>query len=79
MPFKNLGELPSSVAEVLPPAGRELYAAAHNCAWEQYRRLAGGGGPGSREDMAERAAWLAVSRVFRKDPATGRWERRPDL
>lgn len=37
MPYKTPGELPESVREHLPGHAQEIYLAAFNNAWEQYR------------------------------------------
>jgi cation transport regulator len=75
MPYKEITDLPAAVREHLPQHAQEIYLAAFNSAWEQYRdpqrRRAGG----SREATAHRVAWGAVEKVYSKQP-NGHWQRR---
>ncbi|HVZ13687.1 MAG TPA: ChaB family protein [Bauldia sp.] len=63
MPYQSVDELPASVRDHLPPHAQEIYRAAFNNAWEEYRdRL-----PQDREQTAHRVAWAAVKHRYRKE------------
>ena len=74
MPYKNLQELPEDVRRPLPLEAQRIYAAAFNCAWEQYRSLEIEQGVEARRNMADRVAWAAVSEAYRKDPQSNAWQ-----
>jgi cation transport regulator ChaB len=60
MPYKSLAELPESVRREFSLGDQRAYAAAYNCAWEQFRSLAGE--PSLRGGIAAKAARRAVSK-----------------
>lgn len=76
MPYEKLSELPLGVRNNLPKAAQEIYRKAYNNAWEQYadprKRHLGG----SREETANRVAWSAVKRVYKKDEKSGKWKKK---
>lgn len=67
MPYQRLSELPESVREHLPKHAQEIYQAAYNNAWEEYRH---------DEERAHRVAWGAVKHQYEKDERTGKWHER---
>ena len=69
MPYDNLPDLPASVRDNLPKHGQEIYRAAFNNAWDEYKH---------DEERAHRVAWAAVKNVYAKDDDSGEWKRRPD-
>lgn len=66
MPYKNLAELPDSVTDNLPYHGREIYLAAFNSAWEEYKDRK------DQEEVAHKVAWSAVKKEYRKNKQ-GKW------
>ena len=76
MPYERLEDLPERVRNVLPRHAQEIYRAAFNSAWEQYRdpdeRKLGG----TREETAHAVAWSAVEQEYAKDEGTGEWKKK---
>jgi cation transport regulator len=64
MPYKELTDLPESVRSSLPKHAQEIYQAAYNNAWEEYRH---------NEERAHRVAWAAVKKSYKKNAKTGQW------
>ncbi len=64
MPYRAIEDLPESVRNVLPQHGQDIYRAAFNSAWDEYRH---------DEERAHRVAWAAVKHSYTKDEATGEW------
>ena len=74
MPYKTLDSLPESVREHLPKHAQEIYLAAYNNAWEQYRDAGDRRGNASREEVAHKVAWAAVKQTYEKQ--YGKWKRK---
>ena len=74
MPYKTNADLPDSVKNVLPTHAQDIYRAAFNNAWEEYKdadkRYAGD----SQEDVARKVAWAAVKKVYEKTGDT--WQKK---
>lgn len=67
MPYETLIELPKGVRDNLPHHAQEVYLAAFNNAWEEYKH---------DEDRARRVAWAAVKKAgYAKNEETGDWEK----
>ena len=66
MPYKTISSLPDSVRNHLPKHAQEIYLAAFNNAWEQYRDPEGRRGKASREEVAHKVAWAAVKQQYEK-------------
>ena len=64
MPYKELTDLPEGVRNSLPKHAQEIYQAAYNHAWEEYRH---------NEERAHRVAWAAVKKSYKKNEKTGQW------
>jgi len=64
MPYKELTDLPKSVRDSLPKHAQEIYQAAYNNAWEEYRH---------NEERAHRVAWAAVKKSYKKNEKAGHW------
>jgi len=73
MPYDNLSDLPESVRNHLPTHAQEIYRAAYNRAWEEYKDPQSRRGNASREETAHRVAWAAVENEYEKDEKTGEW------
>jgi len=67
MPYNNLKELPDSVQNVLPKHAQEIYQAAYNSAWDEYKDKADRRDDASREETAHKVAWTAVKNQYEKD------------
>ncbi|HMB15901.1 MAG TPA: putative cation transport regulator ChaB [Pelovirga sp.] len=66
MPYETRNELPESVRKVLPKHAQELYLAAFNSAWDQYKNEEDRRGDDSREEVAHKVAWAAVKQQYEK-------------
>jgi cation transport regulator len=78
MPYKALDDLPERVRNTLPRHAREIYRAAFNSAYDQYRDPEDRKKGGSREETAHRVAWAAVKEEYEKDEKTGDWKAKED-
>jgi cation transport regulator len=78
MPYERLEDLPERVRNVLPHHAEEIYRAAFNNAWDQYRDPEERERGGTREETAHSVAWSAVEREYEKDEMTGEWRRKKD-
>jgi cation transport regulator len=70
MPYKTTADLPDSVKHALPIHAQEIYAAAFNHAWEEYKDPKKREGNESREEAAHKVAWSAVVKKFTKSGKT---------
>lgn len=66
MPYKDLEDLPERVRENLPKLAREIYLAAFNSAWEEYKDAKDREGDASREETSHKVAWNAVKSKYEK-------------
>jgi cation transport regulator len=74
MPYTDLSSLPESVRNNLPRHAQEIYLAAFNNAWEEYRDAEDRRGKASREEVAHKVAWAAVKQQYEN---TGdKWQRK---
>jgi len=73
MPYEALDDLPESVRAHLPRHAQEIYRAAYNSAWNEYKEPRERRGDESREEAAHKVAWAAVKHQYEKDERTGRW------
>lgn len=76
MPYRTTKELPDSVREHLPEHGQEVYRAAFNSAWDEYKDPDERRGKESREEAAHKVAWAAVKHQYEKDERSGSWRRK---
>jgi len=67
MPYSQLTDLPRWVQHVLPKHWQEIYLAAFNNAWQQYRDPKKRRGGETREEVSHKVAWFAVERVYQKN------------
>ena len=74
MPYDTLNELPENVRNVLPKQAQEIYKAAFNNAWEQYKDPEDRMGDQSREETAHKVAWSAVKDSYEKKD--GEWQKK---
>lgn len=69
MPYPNISDLPDSVKDHLPKHAQEIYRAAFNSAWDEYKH---------DEERAHRVAWAAVKNEYKKDEKSGDWKAKND-
>ncbi len=67
MPYDKLKELPENVKNVLPKHAKEIYQAAYNSAWDQYKKAEDRRDDSSREETAHKVGWSAVKQKYKKD------------
>lgn len=72
MSYERVSALPDSVKDNLPKHAQEIYLAAYNSAWDQYKDPEDRRGDASREETAHRVAWNAVKQTYEKN-AAGNW------
>ncbi len=77
MPYDRLSDLPDSVRDNLPKHAQEIYQAAYNSAWDQYRDEDDRRGDASREEVSHKVAWAAVKNEYHKNDA-GDWVKDKD-
>ena len=65
MPYPTLGDLPDAVQK-MPKHAQEIYQAAFNSAWEQYKDRGK-----QQEALSHATAWAAVEKKYKK--VNGRW------
>lgn len=66
MPYNKLADLPESVRDNLPKHAQEIYQAAYNNAWDEYKDPEDRRGDASREEVAHKVAWAAVKQKYEK-------------
>ncbi|MGD8475733.1 MAG: ChaB family protein [Burkholderiales bacterium] len=66
MPYSRLDELPDSVRDSLPIHAQEIYRAAFNNAWKQYKDADDRRQDEDRETVAHKVAWSAVKEKYEK-------------
>lgn len=72
MPYDNLSDLPDAVKDVLPKHAQEIYCAAYNSAWDEYKDPSERRDDASREEVSHRVAWAAVGSKYQKGD-DGNW------
>lgn len=72
MPYDKISELPERVKNVLPHHGQEIYLAAFNSAWDEYKKAKDRKDESSREETAHKVAWAAVKNQYTKNES-GDW------
>jgi len=73
MPYAKLSELRENVTNVLPKHAQEIFLAAFNNAWDEYKSPAKREGGRDREETAFAVAWSAVKHSYKKDDDSGGW------
>jgi len=66
MPYTHLSDLPDNVKDNLPKHAQEIYRAAFNNAWEEYKDPQDRYGDDNRETVAHKVAWSAVKKKYEK-------------
>lgn len=74
MPYKNNSDLPDKVKNHLPKHAQDIYKAAFNNAYEEYKDPAKRNSSSEdREEVAHKVAWSAVKAKYKKDEASNNW------
>lgn len=66
MPYQDIGELPDNVRNHLPKHAQDIYLAAYNNAWDQYKDPDKRRGDEDRESVSHKVAWSAVKEKYKK-------------
>ncbi|KGT92722.1 putative cation transport regulator ChaB [Enterobacter cancerogenus] len=66
MPYKSRDSLPDSVRHVLPAHAQDIYLAAFNSAWDDYKDKKDRKDDSSREEVSHKVAWAAVKHSYEK-------------
>jgi cation transport regulator len=74
MPYQDITDLPKAIKNHLPRHAQEIYLAAFNGAWEEYKEPQKRKGKVSLEETAHKVAWAAVKKQYVKKGET--WEKR---
>jgi cation transport regulator len=74
MPYDKRQDLPESVRDALPEQAQDIYLAAYNNAWDEYRNAEDRQGDASREEVSHKVAWAAVKREYEKKG--GEWRKK---
>ena len=72
MPYSKIEELPRNVRDNLPEGALYIFKEAFNSAWKQYGDPKKRKNDATREETANRIAWSAVKKQYKKDPG-GDW------
>lgn len=72
MPYNTIDDLPKQVKGNLPKHALEIYLAAFNNAWDQYKDPDDRQGDDTREEVAHKVAWSAVKNKYTKNE-NGDW------
>lgn len=73
MTYQSIAELPKAIKNRLPLHAQEIYQAAFNKAWEEYKDPHKRKGKVSLEETAHKVAWAAVKKKYVKKEEV--WER----
>ncbi|EEP89688.1 ChaB family protein [Yersinia kristensenii] len=74
MPYKSNETLPDNVRKALPTHAQDIYRAAFNNAWEEYKDSKLRQEDDSREETAHKVAWGAVKQSYYKgQEESGEW------
>ncbi|ART80112.1 putative cation transport regulator ChaB [Oceanisphaera avium] len=66
MPYSANKDLPDNVTNVLPSHAQDIYRAAFNSAYDEYKSAEERQGDSSREETAHKVAWAAVKHKYAK-------------
>jgi cation transport regulator len=67
MPYDKKSELPESIKNNLPSEAQKIFKEAYNSAWDQYKNPSDRRGNESREEVANKVAWSAVKKKYKKE------------
>lgn len=67
MPYNDISELPDQVKTALPQHGQEIYQAAFDSAWKEYKYPSDRKDDSGREATSHKVAWAAVKKEYKKN------------
>jgi cation transport regulator len=70
MPYTSNADLPDSVKNSLPPHAQDIYKAAFNSAFEEYKKPSKKRTSETREQVSHKVAWAAVKQKYIKKDDT---------
>jgi cation transport regulator len=74
MPYESVSDLPQAIRNHLPSHAQEIYYAAFNNAWKEYKDPQKRMGKTSQEETAHKVAWSAIKKQYFKDGDT--WKKK---
>jgi cation transport regulator len=74
--YDTLDDLPERVKNNLPKHAQEIYRAAFNSAYEEYKNPKDRRDDSTREETAHKVAWSAVEKKYEK--RAGKWRSKSD-
>jgi cation transport regulator len=74
--YDTLDDLPERVKNNLPRHAQEIYRAAFNSAYEEYKNPKDRRDDSTREETAHKVAWSAVEKKYEK--RAGKWRSKSD-
>jgi len=66
MPYRANSDLPENVRNVLPKHAQDIFRAAFNSAYDEYKDADDRKGAASRDETARKVAWAAVKKKYAK-------------
>ncbi|MEA5101451.1 putative cation transport regulator ChaB [Pantoea sp. S18] len=66
MPYNSRSSLPDNVKNVLPAHAQDIYLAAFNNAWDEYKDKKDRNDNSTREEVSHKVAWAAVKHQYEK-------------
>lgn len=72
MPYTKNSDLPTSVKNVLPAHAQDIYLAAFNSTYDEYKHPSDRKDDADREETAHKVAWSAVKNSYKKGE-DGKW------
>ena len=75
MPYRTITDLPNSVTDHTPKHAQEIYLAAFNSAYDEYKQACDRKKGSDHEETAHRVAWSAVKKSYSKG-SDGRWHKK---
>lgn len=78
MPYQSREDLPDGVKHVLPSHAQDIYRAAFNHAWEEYKKPEDRRAGADLEETAHKVAWAAVKQKYKKGD-DGNWQAKHEI
>lgn len=75
MPYTDISDLPDNVKAHVPKHGQEIYMAAFNSAYDEYKDPEDRQGDDGREETAHKVAWSAVKKSYDRG-SDGDWHKK---
>ncbi len=75
MPYQTNADLPDSIKNLLPQHAQDIYRAAFNHAWDEYKNPKKRKTPESQQQVSHKVAWAAVKKKYHK--VKNQWVEKP--